>query len=91
MQVGRPANKKVKRIVVKQMMSLMEFDRRLTTTTVELADALKRLGFDDADVKKAPQKYWVARDLLQRLLMLPVSLFLFLKWVIDEYASPCYG
>src|SRR5690554_4213663 len=88
---GRPlANKKVKRIVVKQddvAIIDVEFDRTVDhTLTVELADALKRLGFDDADVKKGYKKYWEARDSSAKAADAAGEPFpVFEARVIDEY------
>lgn len=88
---GRPlANKKVKRIVVKQDDAAIidvEFDRTVDhALTVELADALKKLGFDDADVKKGYKKYWAARDSSAKAADAAGEPFpVFEARVIDEY------
>ena len=88
---GRPlANKKVKRIVVKQDDAAIidvEFDRTVDhTLTVELADALKGLGFNDAEVKKGYKKYWEARDSSAKAADAAGEPFpVFEARVIDEY------
>lgn len=88
---GRPlANKKVKRIVVKQddvAIIDVEFDRTVDhALTVELADALKKLGFNDAEVKKGYKKYWAARDSSAKAADAAGEPFpVFEARVIDEY------
>ena len=88
---GRPlANKKVKRIVVKQddvAIIDVKFDRTVNhALTIELKDALKGLGFNDAEVKKGYKKYWEARDSSAKAADAAGEPFpVFEARVIDEY------